>query len=229
MTSVKRTSQRGETLVSLMLGMLVAMVVALALVSTYKVTSRHSTMAGQDATADAQVSYALIRAGMAAQEAGYGLATAAIGKHITALSNASLTGVGGATLGGNLAGAGTTGNNAVVWVLKGSNAVQCAGLLFNNATDGSGGLYYLGPVNCTDASNIGNLTGLTWSSSRWVDRPANQSEAAYNQTQISFGVASQTCAPFGLTTSTGKVMFTVSTTNRSGATLQEQNCLLNFH
>ena len=229
MTSAKGTRQTGETLVSLMLGMLVAIVVALALVSTFKVTSRSSTMAGQDATADAQASYALIRAGMAAQEAGYGLATAAIGEHITALSNASLTGADGATLGGNLAAAGTTGNNAVVWVVKAGNTVQCAGLLFNNATDGSGGLYYLGPVDCTDTSNIANLTGLTWSSARWVDRPANQSANAYNQTQISFGVASQTCTPFGLTSSTGKVMLTVSTTNRSGAALQERNCLLNFH
>ena len=229
MTLAKSDSQTGEALISLMVGLLVAVVVALALMSTFKVSSRYSTMAGQDATADAQVSYALIRAGMVAQEAGYGMATAAIGTHITALSDASLTGAGGATLAGNLAAAGTTGNNAVVWVLKGGNSVQCAGLLFNNATDGSGGLYHLGPVDCTDASNIANLTGLTWTSVRWVDRPANQSPNAYNQTQISFSLASQTCTPFGLTSSTGKVMLTASTTNRSGAALQERNCLLNFH
>jgi hypothetical protein len=217
--------QTGETLISLMVGMLLSMVVALALVSLFKSSSRTSAQSGQDAAADAQTSLALIRSGTAVQSAGYGIAGAALGKQVLVVQSATLV---DGVLGGSAASAGAKGA-AVVWSYQPSpGTVQCAGLYFKNSE--GGGLYYLGPVSCTsDISTSWNK--LNWSNSTvlWAERPANQASAAYNQTAISFAYNSPTtCQPYGMTKTSGTAQLNISTTNRSGAALTETVCLLNI-
>jgi hypothetical protein len=215
--------QSGESLVSLMVGLLVSMVVALAMMSMFKVSNRFTSQAGQDAAADAQVTSALLRAGIATQDAGFGIASAALGTQLQVLAGAALS---GSTLSGSVASAGTSGN-AMLWAMQTGASPQCAGLLYQDGSDGSGGLYFLGPVSC----NSGNVSGwntLAWTSTPWAERPANQTSAVYNQTKISFSTASSSCKPFGLTTNSGKVLLTIASTSRSGAALNEQQCLFNF-
>ena len=88
-------------------------------------------------------------------------------------------------------------------------------------------MYFLGPVTCS-AGSVSGWSSLNWTATRWADRPANQASNAYNQTAISFSVASTACKPFGLTDSSGNVVWTLASTNRSGAPLAEQQCLFNF-
>jgi Tfp pilus assembly protein PilW len=217
--------QAGETLVSLMVGMLLSVVVALALVSLFKVASRTSAQSGQDAAADAQTSLGLIRASTAVQSAGFGIAGAAVGKQLLVLRSATLA---SGVLGGSLASAGDPGA-AVVWSFQPSpGTVQCAALYFNNSE--GGGLYSLGPIGC--AANIASTwNSLDWSGSTalWAERPARQASAAYAQTAISFAYTSPTtCQPYGLTQTSGTAQLQISTTNRSGAALAETVCLLNI-
>lgn len=215
--------QAGESLVSLMVGMLVSVVVALAMLSLFKVSNRLGSQAGQDAAADAQLTSALLRAGIAAQDAGFGIAGATLGAQLVVLTGATLA---GSTLRGSVAAAGASGN-AVLWALQPGATAQCAGLLYQEASDGSGGLYFLGPVTC-NSGNVSTWNALAWTSTPWTERPANQGAAAYQQTKISFSAASTVCKPFGVTASSGNVLLAVTSTNRSGAALGEQQCLFNF-
>jgi len=215
---------KGESLISLMVGLLISVVVALAMLSMFKVTSRYGGQAGQDAAADAQLTSALLRAGLAAQDAGFGIATPTLGTHLKVIAAATLT---GSALSGTAANS-TGSGNGVVWAMTTNGSTQCAGLYFKDASDGSGGLYYLGPVACS-AGDVSGWNTMTWTSARWADRPANQSADAYSQTAIGFTLASASCKPFGLDgSSSGTVMLTVSGTNRSAQILAEKQCLFNF-
>ena len=215
--------QSGESLVSLMVGLLVSMVVALAMMSMFKVSNRFTSQAGQDAAADAQVTSALLRAGIATQDAGFGIAGSVLGTQLKVLSGAALS---GSTLSGSVAATGASGN-ALVWAMQTGANAQCAGLLYQDASGGSGGLYFLGPVTC-NSGNVSGWNSLAWTSTLWAERPANQASAAYNQTKISFSAAAGACKPFGLTATSGKVLVTIASTSRSGAALNEQQCLFNF-
>ncbi len=222
--SVRR--QSGESLMSLMIGLLVSIAVALAMLSMFKVSTRYSGQAGQDAAADAQLIAAMLRAGVSVQDAGYGITSPSLGTQLIVLSGAALSGT---TLSGTRVSAGSSGN-AVLWATNTagtSGSEKCAGLLFVDSSAGSGGLYYLGPVACSGGS-LSAWASLGWSSTRWADRPANQDAAAYDQTVISFSVASTSCKPFGVTNSSGAVVLTIASTNRSGAALQDKQCLFNF-
>lgn len=223
MYSLKKP-QTGESLISLMIGLIISVVVALAMLSMFKVASRYGGQAGQDAAADGQLTSALLRAGMASQDAGFGLATPTLGTHLKVISGATLT---GATLSGTAAASTGTGN-VVVWAMSTTATKQCAGLYFKDANDGTGGLYYLGPVDCS-AGDVSSWSTMTWTSSRWADRPANQSADAYSQTAISFTLESASCKPFGLDgNSIGAVMLTISGNSRSAQNLAEKQCLFNF-
>jgi hypothetical protein len=215
----------GESLISLMIGLLISVVVALAMLSMFKVASRYGGQAGQDAAADAQLTSALLRSGIAAQDAGFGITTPTLGSHLKVIAGATLT---GSTLSGTAA-SGTGTGNVVVWAMNTTGTSQCAGLYFKNVNDGTGGLYYLGPVACS-TGDVSGWNTLTWTSVRWADRPANQSTDAYSQTTISFSADSASCKPFGLdgSSSVGTVMLTISGNSRSAQNLTEKQCLFNF-
>lgn len=206
-----------------MVGLVLSMVVALAMLSMFKVSVRYGGLAGQDAAADAQLTAALLRAGLAVQDAGYGIASASLDTQLVVLSGAALNDT---ALSGSTVATGASGN-AVLWAMNTTGTAQCAGLLFNAANGGGGGLFFLGPVACSTGS-VSEWSSLSWTSTRWADRPANQASNAYHQTAISFSVASTACKPFGVTASSGNVVWTLSSTNRSGAPLAEQQCLFNF-
>lgn len=224
MSTLKRKNA-GESLISLMIGLLISVAVALAMLSMFKVASRYGGQAGQDAAADAQLTSALLRSGMAAQDAGFGVTTPTLGTHLKVIAGATLT---GSALSGTAASNTGTGN-VVVWAMNTTGTAQCAGLYFKDASDGTGGLYYLGPVGCS-AGDVSSWNTTAWTSARWADRPANQSTDAYSQTAISFTLASASCKPFGLDGSsrTGTVMLTISGSSRSAQNLSEKQCLFNF-
>ena len=230
-----KATQAGESLISLMVGFLISAIAALAILSMFKVSSRYGGTAGQDAAADAQLSSALLRTGLAVQDAGFNISSAAVGAQLIVISGANLDASYKLTGSGSAIGSG----NALVWAMNTTGTYQCAGLYFRDTTDGEGGLYYLGPVGCSsgDVSDWGNLVWTSASNppQRWADRPGSQSSTgtstgAYNQTKITFDAASTSCKPFGLDGGgkSGSVVLTVSSTNRSGAPVSEKHCLFNF-
>lgn len=228
-------AQTGESLISLMMGLLLSVVVALAMLSMFKVASRYAGRAGQDAAADAQLTSAMLRAGIAAQDAGFNLPTPTLGTHLRVIAGANLSG--SYVLSGTYTAAGS--GNALVWAMNTTGTPRCAGLYFKDTSDGVGGLYHLGPVDCA-SGNVSAWNTLVWNTAarppqRWADRPANQSAAgsstgAYDQTKITFATASTACRPFGLDASatSAALVLTISSTNRSGAPVREQQCLFNF-
>ena len=77
--------QRGITLISLMTGLAISMVLVLATLMLFQRMVRASTAARIDAQADAQRTAAFLSAGIAAQEAGYGIDAAQAGTHLVVL------------------------------------------------------------------------------------------------------------------------------------------------
>jgi Tfp pilus assembly protein PilW len=234
-----KATQAGESLISLMVGFLISAIAALAILSMFKVSSRYGGTAGQDAAADAQLSSALLRTGLAVQDAGFNITAAALGTHLIVISGADLDSASYQLSGTYLA---TGSGNALIWAMNTTGTTQCAGLYFKDTSGGQGGLYYLGPVSCS-SGDVSAWNTLTWNTTskppqRWADRPASQTGAgnstgAYDRTKITFdavSTTSTTCKPFGLDggSKSGKVVLTVSSTNRSGAPVSEQHCLFNF-
>lgn len=211
--------RRGVSIVSLMVGLVISALVALGLMSLFKATARSSAAARLDTVADEQLVSALLRAQIAAQDAGYGIDSASYGTHLLVLSGAALSGT---TLSGTAVAVGSAGN-AVLWVLSSGSSVQCAGLLFDSASDGSGGLKRLGPVTCTTAAGITGWASASWASSTWIASPSNHTVDA-----VSFTAATGTCQPYGLAGLASTLRLTVSGPNSAGVALSDQQCLVNF-
>jgi len=230
-----KATQAGESLISLMVGFLISAIAALAILSMFKVSGRYGGTAGQDAAADAQLSSALLRTGLAVQDAGFNITSAAVGTQLLVISGANLKD--SYELEGSAVGVGS--GNALVWAMNTTGTPQCAGLYFKDTTGGLSGLYYLGPVACA-SGDVSAWSTLVWNTTakppqRWSNRPGSQSAAssaggAINQTKMTFTTTSATCKPFGLDggSKSGQVVLTVSSTNRSGAPVSETHCLFNF-
>jgi len=232
-----RVSQKGETIVGLMVGMVLSMVVILMVLANYKVSVMATANATKDVAADSQTTYAMVRASMAAQEAGSGYAaygwTPVVPTHLHVL--------GGATFNSstNVLSATSTGTNwdtpgnAIVWAWWDTVALKanCTGLLYDGNNTGTGGFFLLkSTVSCNDV-DAANLPSLRWLATRISDRPANASVPPDTTGVLNFSITSVgagNCKPFGLTSVAGSTRLTISAQNRSGATLQEQTCLINI-
>lgn len=202
---------RGVTLVSLMTGLAVSMVLVLATLMLFQRMVRASSAARGDALADAQRSAAFLAAGMAVQEAGFGIAAPQAGTHLVVLSGAALN---GGTLSGSPVGEGTEGN-AVVWAEAASGTTRCTALLSPTGS-GQGGLRRLGPAPCADATA---WAGLAWTAAVLSDAPAAPVALAWQ---------AGACRPFGIAGTAGHVLLTLRAVNSNGVALRSSQCLANF-
>lgn len=137
------TSQRGASLIGLMVGMVISLLAVMGALSLFKTTTK--TVFGADglvpgAMQDGQQASALLSAQMALQGAGYGITAPATGTHMLLVGNAVLDAA-TVKLSGTVQGisaAAATGN-AVVWVHNpglSANAAdfRCMGLLSDSST-----------------------------------------------------------------------------------------------
>jgi Tfp pilus assembly protein PilW len=200
--------QGGFSLINLMVGMVISLIVTVGLLSAFRNTIKVTTQATERTVNDNNLASLLLRTGAAMQDAGYGIATPKFGTHIVPISGASLS---GSTLSGAAAAAGVAANG-LVWAMLTGATTQCAGFYAPTA----GGLTYLGPVTCTDATG---WAGFTWPTST-VD---GQSSAP-----ITFTVSQQSCAPYGITTTKGTYTVALSTTNSIGSSVSSLQCLINI-
>lgn len=230
-------------MISLMVGLVISMIVCVGLMVVFRNAVKVATDSKTYSTNDNQMNSSLVSAGMLVQEAGYGISSPTLGTHLVMVSGVTCTGSGSSSgsgasacsgasscacsstgssssssssSGSSSSGSGgvTTGANMVVWTTLNGATTQCAGLY----APSSGGLVYLQPVSCTSAANP---TSLNWTSTTVL--------AAQSAAKLSFSVVQNSCAPYGITATTGNYLLSISTTSASGQAISASQCLLNFH
>ena len=82
--------QRGATLISLMVGLVISMLVTVATLMLYKNLVRATGDSRVNAQFDAQRSAALLMSGMTLQDAGFGIDDPQVGEHLITLKGATL-------------------------------------------------------------------------------------------------------------------------------------------
>ena len=215
--------QRGITLISLMTGLAISMVLVLATLMLFQRMVRATTAARIDAQADAQRSAAFLSAGIAAQEAGYGIDAAQAGTHLVVLTNAALA---DSALSGTPASLGATGN-AVVWAENATGDPRCSALLAPSLSD-KGGLRKLGPVTCADAAAFSTLAWTT--ALPLMDAPTTPVADPPAAPLVTITWRAAACTPFGIAAGTGapeKVLLTLTAANSNGVQLETSQCLAN--
>lgn len=200
--------QRGISLVSLLVGMVISLVTTIGLLQIYHQSLKVTTGSVSSNINDSQLASILLRTGDAVADAGYGITTPTFGTHIVALTGASLS---GSTLSGTVAAAGVAAN-AVVWATLTGAQIQCAGFL----VPASGGLIYLTPANCTNAAAYGAVA--------WSSTTVNTTTSA----STTFTLTQQSCQPYGITNTSGAYTVTLATTNSISTPVTSVQCLINF-
>ena len=224
--------QRGITLISLMTGLVISMVLVLATLMLFQRMVRASTAARIDAQADAQRTAAFLSAGIAAQEAGYGIDAAQAGTHLVVLEDAKLD---GSTLSGTSVSQGRTPNivdhngYAVVWAENATGTPQprCSALLAPSPSD-KGGLRKLGPVTCANAAAFSDLAWTT--ALPLMDAPTAPVADPPTAPLVTITWREAACTPFGIAAGTGapeKVLLTLTAANSNGVVLETSQCLAN--
>ena len=220
--------QRGITLISLMTGLVISMVLVLATLMLFQRMVRASTAARIDAQADAQRSAAFLSAGIAAQDAGYGIDAAHAGTHLVVLKNAALV---DSVLSGEpvLLGADPepVSGNAVVWAENATGDLRCSALLAPSGS-GQGGLRKLGPVPCADAAAFSTLAWTTVLP--LMDAPTTPVADPPAAPLVTITLQKAACTPFGIAAGTGadeKVLLTLTADNSNGVQLKTSQCLVN--
>jgi len=207
--------QRGVSLISLMVGMVISLIVILGMLAVYKTTIGVTVQAGQGATTDGQRLSALLSAQTVLQGAGYGIDGAALGKDLVVLAGAGLDG--GKTLTGASAGtAAPLEGNAIVWGTKidADGSYECSGFY----APATGGLVRLPAVACNSAGN--------WNSVGWSPIPVVEDTRVVT---ISLGLvtAAEGCKSFGIG-GAGRFWVRLQTTNSTDTDATATTCLSNF-
>ena len=227
--------QRGVTLISLMTGLVISMVLVLATLMLFQRMVRATTAARIDAQADAQRTAAFLSAGIAAQDAGYGIDAAHAGTHLVVLKNAALV---DSVLSGEPVPLGASADldpdlhpgYAVVWAEKATGATGdplCSALLAPSLSD-KGGLRKLGPVTCANAAAFSDLAWTT--ALPLMDAPTAPVADPPTAPLVAITWRAAACTPFGIAAGTGadeKVLLTLTAANSNGVVLETSQCLAN--
>lgn len=207
--------QRGISLISLLIGLLVSTVVIIGMMMIFRNTIQTTVPSSESARSEGERVSALLAAHMMLQDAGFGT-NGVQAEHLAELSAAAFSGT---TL--SATGSGT----AVVWRKSIGTTHICEGLY----ADASGELLRLSSSNC--GSTGINLASINWTSTPLV-REARLREADDVDRVLEISIVPQSCSPFGVSTSiTGVVVARLTYSVNVGGTGQEiesTTCLVNF-
>ncbi len=227
-------TQRGATLISTMIGLLLGLLAVLSVMTLYKTQVNQTLQTRINTSIDAQVASALLVTQLEMQQAGFGVESAsnsclgltAAGPSGTAntdlvlLSAATLTGT---TLAGTVQSIGAVGQaavtgNAMVWrSVDAGSASRCSGLIAMQ-----GGLKLLPRVTCTNASA---WAGATWTPAQDVI-PADT--LPLDKAMV-FSARMTSCAPFGrIATSPGLELTTTVGQSMNNITSGAISCIPNI-
>lgn len=168
-------SQSGVTLISLLIGLLIAMLCMIGLLSAYRTIAKTGVESRMDATHDTQLQNGLITSQMMIQNAGFGLEGA------TNLKSADIT-VGS-----------LTNVSALLWRYKVGSTVSCQGLA--DIPDSSKRKLVSLTVS-TGCDETSDLDTLTWTTDKTLARLTDFSGS--NSQQVAYTVTQSTdCTTFG--------------------------------
>ncbi|MES2715722.1 MAG: hypothetical protein V4795_08155 [Pseudomonadota bacterium] len=176
------------SLVSLMVGMLMLMGSAGALMVSYRSVVQNGVAASANAKRSTEVASGLLAAMFELRQAGFGQGASnakpggAVNVNLVLLNGAAMS---GASLAGAAQAVGTTvvSGNALVWDTGINGSVQCSALVGTAA----GALLRLGPVPCAQASAWGSLN---WGSPTQI--------ITIGAGAVSMQVQKTSCWPYGL-------------------------------
>ncbi|AZN35744.1 PilW family protein [Iodobacter ciconiae] len=202
-------SQRGISLISMMVGITISLITAVAMLTLFRHSIKISANTTQFSKQDAERTSAMTVAPILLQDAGFGITDASVSGNIIALKNATFSSAnklsGNATANGEAA-------NAIVWLRNLGTNLECSALF---AAPGKG-LMLLGPVNCT---------GITaWPAASWGPAKPLANLGTFNFV-LSNTVG--TCGQFGYA-SHGKATITIQSNNATGQAIHSQSCLSNL-
>jgi len=211
---MSKSWQRGVTMLSLMIGMVISLIATIGLLAVYRDALHVTVYAQASTTTDSQLAGVLMRTAASAEDAGYGIASPAYGTHLVAINGATMS---AGKLSGTSATVPASAANAVVWATMNGATMQCAGFY----SPASGGLQYLNPTACANAT--------AWNTLAWVATPVTgQLQPTITPQAINFGITQAACEPYGITNTQGSYTLTVLSKNSLGNNVSSQQCLLNF-
>ncbi len=219
--------QAGVTLISLLIGLVIAMLCIIAVLTTYRTVVKTGTESRIASNHDTQLQNGLTTAQMLLQNAGYGLEGST---HLKV--NANIT--------AQIHGSNQSINPAILWRYKDGTNIICQGLAdIPNAENTKRQLVLLnGSINntaCNDSLDLSS-SSLTWkvqsSLANLQDFSANHS----NPAQITWGESSSACTPYGAGKIDNSIQHLVITFAAKTSTQQTANlspvgvsvCLLNI-
>lgn len=176
-------SQKGATLVGLMIGMLISIVSVLAILALYKNLINVSIDATEDASHDGQVATALMTAQLELQTAGYGIENAD-GLHLNASDDGSV----------------------IRWRYYDNSQYQCRAIREVVVDDRSRSLALFEGNKFCDATTA--LTDVEWKLLSTLTKITRQQAIA--EQIFTFSVGSAECAPYGIGTTAKHLMASMS-------------------
>ncbi|MCX7207476.1 MAG: hypothetical protein NT086_16140 [Proteobacteria bacterium] len=202
-------SQSGVSLISMLVGITISLITALAMLTLFRHSIRITADTTQISKQDAERTSAMTIAPILLQDAGFGINNASVSDNIIALKGATFSAA--SKLSGTVTASGETAN-ALVWRRNLGTNFECSALFA--APDK--GLMLLGPINCT---------GLTaWSTASWASAKPLASLGTFN---FVLSNTAGTCSQFGYA-SPGKATVTIQSNNAIGQLVSSQSCLSNL-
>ncbi|AMC33633.1 PilW family protein [Janthinobacterium sp. B9-8] len=202
-------SQSGVSLISMMVGITISLITAVAMLTLFRHSIKISTDTTQISKQDAERSSAMTIAPILLQDAGFGITDASVSSHIIALKGAAFSVAN--KLSGTTAASGETAN-ALVWLRNLGTNFECSALFA--APDK--GLMLLGPINCSALTE--------WSTASWPPAKPLASLGTFN---FVLSNTAGTCSQFGYA-SLGKATVTIQSNNATGQAIRSQSCLSNL-
>lgn len=201
---------RGESLVSMMVGVVIAVMTIGAMLTAYRAMVSVSLPATRAAVRDGQATSALLAAQIELQQAGFGIRSVEGGANIV-LSH---------------------GDQRIVWRFRDSvdaTGMRCAGLDLRVDGLDSDGIYYLDPVDCGSADDALAFPATRLLASAAVLFSAEGEVRAWDIATARFRLATnQTCGPFGIAgTAANRTLVVLEDIARDPDALVFSYCLTN--
>lgn len=178
--------QAGVTLISLLIGLVIAMFCIVAVLAVYRTTVKTGADSRIASNHDAQLQNGLTTAQMLVQNAGFGLDGSAhfiVHANITASIN----------------GANQNITSAVLWRYKNGTEIVCQGLADIPNQDNTKRHFVLlqGLLNNAACNDTQSLTALTWSVQSVIANLNDYSSDQSNPPQITWTTSTASCTPYG--------------------------------
>lgn len=192
-------TQRGLTLIGLMVGLLISSIVVLSMFILYRTIVHITVDSTESARRDADLMSGMLAANMRLQGAGFAVVDAAYGTHLLVLRNAAIP-ADGAGMSGTAQTAGQPmEGNGVVWSstdLDGSTRCEALVPTPGDGTEASTGMSYTYATPCNGIA-------------QWQSLPWKAPSPIITRAKVDVSVRTTACKPFGIEQGPGGIQLTL--------------------